>query len=291
MLAMCGAPDVLLAYQPVGPKVQRLIRLIKKFPQTTFAALVDDPAAIRVLSNAATTAGVKIKILLDIDCGMHRCGVPAGPKAVELYRLIASLSGLEPGGLHVYDGHIEDQDLAIRTQNCDAAFAPVALLIRDLSPLPVARIVAGGTLTFPIHIRRPDVECSPGTCILWDVAYGDCYPDLDFQYAAVVLTRVVSKPGSNRLCLDLGHKAVGPEKPPPRVQFLNLPDAQPVLHSEEHLVVETDRAAEFAVGDVLFGVPRHVCPTVALHSDAVIIQGGVAKGRWKITARDRMLSV
>src|SRR5580700_2957913 len=87
MAAACGAPDVLLAYQLVGPKVLRFIRLMKKFPQTSFAAIADDAQAIRDLSSLAAQASVRIKILLDIDCGMHRCGVPAGPKAVELYRL------------------------------------------------------------------------------------------------------------------------------------------------------------------------------------------------------------
>ena len=291
MAADSGAPDILLAYQPVGPKARRFIRLMKRFPHTKLAAIADDPTAIRALSSAATLAGVRIQILLDIDCGMHRCGVPAGPKAAELYRLIASLPGLEARGLHVYDGHIQDEDSAVRAGNCDAAFAPILSLRRELSDLPVLRIVAGGTLTFPAHARRPDVECSPGTCVLWDFGYAASYPDLDFLHAALVLTRVISKPGGNRLCLDLGHKAVSAEKPHPRVQFLNLPDAQAVVHSEEHLVVETSRANEFSVGDVFYGVPRHVCPTVALHAEAVVIKGGAAEGRWKIAARDRILSV
>jgi D-serine deaminase-like pyridoxal phosphate-dependent protein len=291
MLAASSAPDVLLAYQLVGPKVPRFIQLIKKFPQTSFAAIADDSNALRDLAGAASNAGVRVKVLLDIDSGMHRCGVQAGPKAVELYRLMASLPPLEPHGLHVYDGHLEEEDPAVRAKNCEAAFAPVMALRQELSGLPVPAIVAGGTLTFPIHARRPGVECSPGTCLLWDFAYGASYPDLDFLYTALLLTRVVSRPGGNRLCLDLGHKAVGSEKPHPRVQFLNLPDARTVVHSEEHLVVETDCAHEFAVGDVLYGVPKHVCPTVALHAEAVIIRDGVAVDRWKITARDRKLSV
>ena len=291
MVADCGAPDVLLAYQPVGPKAQRLIQLIKKFPGTSFATIVDDGGVMRTLSEAAVKAGIKIRVLLDIDCGMHRCGVPAGPLAVKLYRLMSSLPGLEPHGLHVYDGHIEESDLSVRTKNCDEAFAPVAALYRELAGLPIPRIVAGGTPTFPIHARRPNVECSPGTCVLWDTAYGGALPDLDFLHAALVLTRVVSKPGGNRLCLDLGHKAIAAEKPHPRVTFLNLPDAQAVTHSEEHLVVETSRASEFAVGDCFYGVPRHVCPTVALHAEAVVVKNGLAGGRWKIRSRDRLLSV
>jgi D-serine deaminase-like pyridoxal phosphate-dependent protein len=291
MTAGCGAAEVLLAYQPVGPKVGRLIQLIKKFPPTNFATIADDETALRALSTAAMASGTSIKVLLDIDCGMHRCGIPAGPKAVALYRLLAALPGLEPGGLHIYDGHIDDDDIAVRTKKCDEAFAPVTALQRELADLPVPRILAGGTPTFPIHARRSGVECSPGTCVLWDFGYGNSCKDLGFLHAALVLTRVVSKPGPNRLCLDLGHKAIAAEKPHPRVHFLNLPEAQAVTHSEEHLVIEAPRAHEFAVGDVLYGVPRHVCPTVALHAEAVIIKNGIASGRWKITARDRMLSV
>src|SRR5947207_2782744 len=83
---------------------------------------------------------------------------------------------------------------------------------------------AGGSPTFPIHASHTDRECSPGTTVLWDFGYGDKYPDLAFQPAAVLLTRVISKPGPDRLCLDLGHKAVAPEMPHPRVRLLELPD-------------------------------------------------------------------
>ncbi len=291
MVASCSAADVVLAHQPVGPKVQRLIQLIKKFPQTSFATIADDESAIRALATAAIQAGVKIKVLLDLDCGMHRSGIAPGPKAAALYRLMASLPGLEAQGLHAYDGHIDDKDVALRTKNCDEAFAAVTTLRRELSDLPVPRIIAGGTPTFPIHARRPGVECSPGTSIFWDLGYGNQCLDLDFLNAALVLTRVISKPGNNRLCLDLGHKAIAAEKPHPRVQFLNLPDAQAVTHSEEHLVIETSHADEFQVGDVLYGIPRHVCPTVALHAEVVVIRNGGATERWKVTARDRKLTI
>lgn len=116
-------------------------------------------------------------------------------------------------------------------------------------------------------------------------------PDLDFLNAALVLTRVISKPAENRICLDLGHKAIAAEKPHPRVQFLNLPDAKAVMHSEEHLVMETDRVAEFRVGDVLYGVPRHICPTVALHAEAIVVRNGAATERWQVASRDRRLTV
>lgn len=290
MVASCGA-DVVLAHQPVGPKVQRFIQLVQKFPQTSFATIADDESAIRTLSAAAIQAGVTIKLLLDLDCGMHRSGIAPGPKAAGLYRLMTSLPGLDAQGFHAYDGHIDDTDVALRTKNCDEAFATVTVLRRELSDLPVPRIIAGGTPTFPIHARRPGVECSPGTSIFWDFGYANQCPDLDFLHAALVLTRVISKPGNNCLCLDLGHKAIAAEKPQPRVQFFNLPDAKAITHSEEHLVVETSRANEFMVGDVLYGIPRHVCPTVALHAEAVVIRSGMATEHWDVAARARKLTI
>jgi D-serine deaminase-like pyridoxal phosphate-dependent protein len=293
MVAAAGASHVTLAHQPVGPKAARLIQLIKQFPKTKFSTIVDDEKVIRELSRLALAAGEKISVFLDIDCGMHRSGIAAGDKAFELYGLLAAQPGLEPAGLHVYDGHIQDADPAVRTPRCEADHAPsIALREKILKAgLLVPRMVVGGTPTFPIHARRANIECSPGTTVLWDAGYGTKILDLDFLHAALVLTRVISKPGDNRLCLDLGHKAIAAENPHPRVLFLNLPEAKAVMHSEEHLVVETSRANEFSPGDCFYGVPWHVCPTVALHSEAVVVRNGSAEGRWKIEARARKLSV
>src|SRR4030095_3457081 len=102
---------------------------------------------------------------------------------------------------------------------CEKAFAPVEALRRALldAGLPVPRIVAGGSPTFPIHARRAGVECSPRTCVFWDAGYTFKLPHCDFLPAALLLTRVISKPATNRLCLDLGHKAVASQMPhPPR---------------------------------------------------------------------------
>jgi D-serine deaminase-like pyridoxal phosphate-dependent protein len=127
--------------------------------------------------------------------------------------------------------------------------------------------------------------------MLWDFGYGDKFPDLPFEPAAVLLTRVVSKLAGNRLCLDLGHKAVASENPHPRVRLLEIPDATFLMHSEEHLVIETPRADEFAIGQCLHGIPRHICPTVALHNEAWVSQGGTAVTTWPITARGRRITV
>jgi D-serine deaminase-like pyridoxal phosphate-dependent protein len=293
MLAHCGAAEVTLAHQPVGPKIERFLQLIRKFPQTKFSTTVDNADVLRSLSAACVQARVTVEVILDVDCGMHRTGIAPLAGGAEIYRLLCKLPGLTPGGLHAYDGHIVDRDLAVRTKKCEAALAPVRTFRDELikSGLPVPRLIAGGTPTFPIHARLPDVECSPGTLVFWDASYEVNCPDMKFLQAALVLTRVFSKPGSNRLCLDLGHKAIAAENPHPRVQFLNLPDVKFISHSEEHLVVETPHAVEIELGQCFYGVPWHICPTVALHAEAVVVRDGRAQERWEVVARRRRLTV
>jgi D-serine deaminase-like pyridoxal phosphate-dependent protein len=309
MAAMAGAKDVLLAYQPVGPNVRRFLTLLVDFPEVRFSCVADNAGSLQALAAAGqqfnfdqrlqtgllAESGTNlpgIEVLIDVDIGQHRTGIePEG--AFKLYQVLSSLHGLNPGGLHAYDGHIHDTDVQERSKNSDAAFAPIEVLRRKLlrEGLSVPRVVAGGTPTFPMHAKRGDVECSPGTCVLWDASYAKKVPDLNFLPAAVLLTRVVSKPTANRLCLDLGHKAVASEMQHPRVVFLNLSDATPIVHSEEHLVVETPQAEKFAIGDCIYGIPWHVCPTVALHSELVVVRNARAEENWKVTARDRVLTI
>jgi D-serine deaminase-like pyridoxal phosphate-dependent protein len=126
-------------------------------------------------------------VWLDINVGMNRTGIEPGKEAVRLYNLIRSLPGLNAEGLHVYDGHIHENDPAIREKMCNKAFLAVESLIRELSGSGESiKVVAGGTPTFPIHAARKGVETSPGTAILWDYGYSSSFADLDFLHAAVL---------------------------------------------------------------------------------------------------------
>jgi D-serine deaminase-like pyridoxal phosphate-dependent protein len=292
LLGQCQVPDALLAYQPVGPKAARFVALIERYPATQFACLVDNPAAAAQLSALASAANLTVRVFLDLNVGMNRSGI-APAAALALYEQCAALPHLEVVGLHAYDGHIHDEDLAERTARCHAAFAPVEelaaqLLAAGFNPI----IVAGGTPTFPIHAARPGVECSPGTFIYWDGGYGRAYAEQPFEPAALVLSRVVSLPDATKLCLDLGHKAVASESPlDKRVTFLNAPELRVVGHSEEHLVVEAGPDHGYQLGDLLYGLPHHICPTVALYDRAVIAADQHIAGEWPTTARNRTITV
>ncbi len=296
MLADAGVKDVFLAYNLVGPNIGRAVEFLKRFPDVAFAVTADHPQTVAALSEAVSAAGKTIQVLLDVDFGFHRTGIAPSDKAVALYRQIAQSPGLRPGGLHAYDGHQHQPSRTEREQAVEADWSTVRAFRDRLvkEGLPVPRIVVGGTPTFPVHAanRDPAVEIAPGTCVLNDAGYTEAYADMPFKPAAVLLTRVVSKPTDDRLTLDAGTKSVATDPPlGRRVTIPELPDARQVVHNEEHLVIETSRAKDFAPGDVLMAIPRHICPTVALHKDVYVISEGRLVERWPVTARDRFLGL
>jgi D-serine deaminase-like pyridoxal phosphate-dependent protein len=288
LLAKCGAVDILLAMQPVGVNIVRFFELIQQYPNSKFSTIVDNSHSINEISEFAFTKGIAIPIWLDINNGMNRTGIQPTTKAVELYKKIVENPNLIAKGLHVYDGHIHESDFKLRKEICDKYFEPVLKLKDDLEKIGIRieTIVAGGTPTFPIHIKRKDVETSPGTPLLWDQGYTNLYPDLKFLPAAVLIARVISKPMANLICFDLGHKSVASEMKLPRVQFLNEDNFKQISQSEEHLVVECNESAKYTVGDVLYAIPIHICPTVIKYKSVLTVIQNEVKGSWQVAARD-----
>lgn len=296
MLALAGATDIFLAYNLVGPNIARAVRFLEAYPAVDLKVTADHPAPAAALGAALAAAGRSIGVLLDIDSGMGRTGMHPGNEAQDLYARIADTAGLEPAGLHLYDGQNHQTPLAERTRAVEACWR-MGSDLRDrleASGLPVPRIVAGGTPSFPVfaRIEDPALELSPGTCVLHDAGYAEFFPDMDFTPAALVLTRVISRTGPDRVTFDLGSKACASDPPAGhRLAFPDLPDAREVLQSEEHLVLETASANTLAPGDETLAIPVHVCPTSALHKQAFVIEGGRVSGHWDVAARDRWLTV
>ncbi len=297
MLAQCGVPDVLIAYPIVGPNAKRVTTLVQKYPGTQFSVLIDHPVGASQVSAAANAAGMSLGFLVDLDVGQHRTGINL-EKAADLYLAAARLPGLRPNGLHAYDGHNTTEPVADRESTARTSIGRVLELRHTIEAkgVLVPRIVAGGTPPFTAYAKMTDVpglECSPGTYVLHDHGYGTKFPDLSgVTPAAVLLTRVVSRPTKDRVTFDLGTKAVASDPPAgKRIALLDFPDHTPVGHNEEHYIIETPEAENYKPGDVVYALPAHICPTVALHKEALIAEKGKVVGRWEIVARDRKLTV
>ncbi|MGG9962695.1 D-TA family PLP-dependent enzyme [Ferruginibacter sp. SUN106] len=294
MLGMANAADVLLAYQPVGPKLQRFIQLIKKYPGTVYSCLTDNVDSATMQSKAFAEAGLTVPVYIDLNVGMNRTGILPEEGALELYRFCAKAPGILIKGLHAYDGHITNSNFKEREKEANAVFLKVELLVEKIkaAQLPVPAIILGGSPTFSIHCKRPEVECSPGTFIYWDKSYLVNCPEQKFLPAAILITRVVSLPGTGLVCTDLGHKSVAAENERSKRVFFPEHEHLTVLsQSEEHLLLKNQSSDIFKPGDLLYAIPWHVCPTVALYDTIIIVEKGKVVTTWKNIARDRKISV
>jgi D-threonine aldolase len=290
MLAMINAKDVLLAYQPVGPKAVRLNMLARHYPETKFSCIVDNFDSASFLSEVYSRSGIALNVYIDLNTGMNRTGVDP-ENGYALFEKIKNLPSVNIAGVHAYDGHLNDPDPLKRKKDTDIEFSRISKLVEqiELQLKQKIKIVAGGSPTFHAHAER-DVECSPGTFVFWDWGYKHRLPEEPFEYAALVVSRVISVVNATTITADLGYKAVASESALPRVYFMNAPGSKPIAHSEEHIIISVPDASKFKPGDVLYGVPVHICPTVALYDRAILVEHNQATTIWKVIARDRMIN-
>lgn len=281
-----GGDDILLSYPLYGPGMDRFFGLIIENPGVNFALTVDDEYACEKLSFEAENMDHKLDVYIDVDNGMHRTGIEPKP-ALDLANFIVNNEWLHLNGLHVYDGHIHEADIKERTVHCNKDFEAVDELVSALEKKGVKlnEIACGGTFTFPIHAIHESRSLCPGTPIFWDAGYEKAIPELDFLHAAVLVGRVISKP-KNYHCIDFGYKSLASEMSHPRLKFLNLKVDEVVNHSEEHLVVSTP--SDLDLGDIVYAVPHHVCPTIALHEQVYVVHDHRVTDTWEVVARKRI---
>ena len=234
-----------------------------------------------------------VSLWLDIDNGMHRTGIQLGEKAADLYQSMVTNKHVLAKGLHTYDGHIHDGDFQQRKIACDKDFEPVLAFKQKLEKKGLGPIgmVAGGSPSFPIHCKRGNIETSPGTTLLWDERYGTLFKEMYFLTASVLITRIISKPKTDLLCLDLGHKSIAPEMEFPRVKIFGLEICEQLGQSEEHLVVRCENANAYEVGDVFYAIPMHICPTVAKYENVLTVEDHKITGTWKVAARNQKINL
>jgi D-serine deaminase-like pyridoxal phosphate-dependent protein len=286
-----GAPYIALAYPLVGPNIGRYLRLAAAFPKTVFYAVGDDYDALSALSREAKKMGTMMPVLIDVDMGMHRTGVPID--ALEgFYEKCASLPGIVLSGLHCYDGHFHQEDPAERKNAVSAADREVRKILDSLKAKGLAcdTLIMGGSPTFPCRAGKEACFLSPGTIFIGDWNYYKNLPDLAFTPGAAVFTRVVSRPAPHAFTLDLGYKGIAADQAGQRGIIVGMEDAEPVGHSEEHWVFKRAEGKEIPpLGEACYVLPAHICPTTALYPVIQLASGGKITGICDVTARNRKL--
>lgn len=280
-----GVPevDLLIAYPHVEPALSQLAALARRFPRARVSVLCEAP-------EAASTMPTELGIFPDLDAGMHRTGL--APARWDAWRPVARDLGERFRGVHFYDGHLRDADLAIRTREAARGYDQLLAFIQRLESggARVREIITSGTPTLVPALRHeglsrfhaPDKgrvhRVSAGTVVLHDAGYAVIAPELELTPAAVVMSRVISAPMDGRITLDAGSKSLAAETGDPCACIAGCADWRALSPSEEHLPVAIGDAAPPAPGTLLRLVPRHICPTVNLAERAILIE---RDGSWR----------
>ncbi|MBE3065430.1 MAG: DSD1 family PLP-dependent enzyme [Spirochaetes bacterium] len=287
VVADAGIRNILIANQIVGPlKIRRLIELCRRADPMV---AVDSADNVRMLSEHASAAAVRIGVLVEVDVGMGRCGVAPGQPALELARLVASSAGLRFEGLQGYEGHCVD--LRDETERADKTRVSLKALVEtrrliERSGLRVNLVSGGGTGTYTITGDCEGVdEVQAGSYAAMDWWYGDIRPE--FKQAMSILATAISRPRPDLLVIDVGRKGVGTEWGAPRVK--NLPGSQVIAYgSEEHMAISVPQDSATRIGDRIEIVPSHGCTTSNLYSEFVVHENGLVIDTWPIEGRGKL---
>ena len=288
------ADDLLVMYPPVGPqRADRLARVAARVKKLTVA--LDSEIAARELARAAAEAGATVHVLVELDAGMHRVGLPSLDDAVRLARLVSRLPGLVLAGIAFYPGHVrahvDEQEEQLRELSRFVAGVREAFA---RAGLPVAIVSAGSTPTlFATHRIAGVTEMRPGTYIFNDrttAEIGACTWD---DCALTVLATVVSTAVPGQAVIDAGTKALGrePMRGGSAEGFGCLRDDHAVVvrsMSEEHGILDLSGSSwRPRVGDRVHVIPNHVCIVVHLADVVYGARGDEVVSSWPVAARGR----
>jgi 3-hydroxy-D-aspartate aldolase len=294
-LVQGGVRDVLVTNEIVGErKIAHLAALAREAKLTV---CVDSAENVAALDGAAARAGATLDVLVEVDVGAHRCGVPPGTPAVELAERVAGAKTLRFVGLQAYQGsaqHIRDHGERRAAIDGAVAYARETVAMLEERGIPCPSITGAGTGTFRFEAASGLYnELQAGSYIFMDADYaknlGEGGGPFDaFEHSLFVLTTVMSTPEPGRAVVDAGLKASSVDSGLPTVH--GEPDIEFVGASDEHGKLAFDAGdVSVSLGDRLKLVPGHCDPTVNLYDWYVCVRDGYVQALWPIVARGAVL--
>jgi D-serine deaminase-like pyridoxal phosphate-dependent protein len=279
---VAGCRDILITFNILG--AEKLARLRRLCERATLTVVADNEVVVRGLSQAFADAGTSLRVLVECETGLSRCGVQSPEAAVALARLIAQSPGLTFAGLMTYpapNSHDRVEAFMVAAKaGCLAAIGQCEVI--SSGGTPSMKTVPGGSVI---------TEYRPGTYIYNDrslIARGACTLA---DCALCVAATVVSRPTPDRAILDAGSKALSSD-------LLGLsgygllrdyPDAVIQGLSEEHGHVDLSACAEKPeVGETVLIVPNHACVVTNLFDQVHLHRSGRFIGTVPVDARGRV---
>ena len=287
IMAQAGVQDILIANQIVGPvKIDRLTDLAQ---HCDLMVAVDAAANVAALSQACQRKSVSLRILVEVDVGMKRCGVPDSETALDLSRRVSEAPNLQFTGLQGYEGHLvmipDPEERVTKVREAVGLLHETALLL-ERHGLAAQIVSGGGTGTYDMTATCPPMtEIQAGSYVFMDTKYLQIRPE--FAPALTVLSTVVSRPTPDRIVTDAGMKTMSKEFGWPVPLDVDGLSVQSL--SEEHgkLVAAHPGRVALQPGDKVRFIPSHSCTTVNLHDHLYVVRDGTLVDMWRIAARGR----
>ena len=286
--------DVLMAYPPVGE--QRAERLAVLARDRTVRAAVDSQTAIEAVSNASRAARVTVGLLVDLDVGMHRTGVPLPQDTLPLAQAIDRAPGVRLDGLMIYPGHVDGTP-----QQQESELKRIDQLVGETIELwaehgLAAAIISGGSTptAYQSHFVSRQTEIRPGTYIFNDMnTVRGGYVTVD-DCAARVLATVVSNAVPGQVVIDSGSKTLAADRYTAIADagfghVVEYPEARIVRLTEEHAQIDVRGCTtQPKVGERVTVIPNHICPCVNLQPEVWWREEGFPLRRLVVDARGRI---
>ena len=280
-----GSQDVLIAISVVGANAIRVKELASAYPATRISVLIESASQLQIWRDSS------VGVYLDLNSGMNRTGID--PFAIaEMIELARSL-GIRFRGLHWYDGHVSMPDATQRREIAFSGYDHLMKIVKSFSEagIAVAEVITSGTPAAPYGHAYPQFNnkdfvhrISPGTVIYNDLSSLQQLPDYGYVPAALVLSTVISHPRPGVVTCDAGHKAVSVDSGVPNCQVVGHADMTPQKPSEEHLPISVSNFHP-KVGEKLYLLPKHICPTVNNFDHALMVRNGMIERVEAVTAR------
>ncbi len=283
--------DILVAYPLLGPALDRLAEIAQDNPHVCFSVLCEDHEVLRSMPR-------ELGVFLDVNPGMNRTGIPLEQRDTIL--ALARGAGSSFRGLHFYEGHLHERDLVAREAQAFACYDSLMDLAGALERAHLAprELITSGTPGLLPALAYPPFRSlagtihrvSPGTVVFHDLRSEEETPELGLLPAATLLTRVVSHPTPDTATCDAGSKSLAAEAGDPAAFVIGHPEYVALTPSEEHLPLRVLHGLLPKRGTLLHLVPRHVCPTINLAEEAILVENGSVHSIVPVSARAHELT-
>jgi len=294
MADMAGAKDIFVANMIVGDaKLRRLMNLAERIKMS---AGVDSVEVGQPISDAAVERGLRLRVLIKVDVGLSRTGLPFGEPVVEFAKKISEMPGLELAGIYTHEGHVygakDSQQLHELAREAGQNMVLTANMIRDAG-MEIDTVSVGSTPSAKITPKVPGVtEVRPGTYVFNDFSQTKVGTVEEADCALTVLATVISVPERDRAVIDAGTKSLSSDKSSAFGVYglvKNMPGVSLIRAYEEHGVLSVDSSKRaLKVGDKLEVIPNHVCPVSNLFDELVGVRNDNVTLTWAVAARGKL---